>query len=212
MEQRTLGAHRVDRSTPVEETWGALGELVAAGKVRHLGISEAAPDTIRRAHATHPVAALQSEYSLWVREPERNGVLATVRQLGIGFVAYSPIGRGFLAGRIRSVDDLTADDFRRRYPRFQSGNLERNLRPVDQLVALASDMGVTAAQLALAWVLHQGDDIVPIPGTSRRTHLEENVAVVDIRLSADDLARTAQIMSPDVVAGDRCPDLSSVHI
>src|SRR3954452_11798114 len=162
--------HRVDRSVPIEETWGALHELVQAGKVRCVGISEAAPDTIRKAHNVHPVTALQTEWSLWTRDPEQNGVLDTVRELGIGFVAYSPLGRGFLSGAIRTVDDLEPDDFRRHNPRFQGENFARNLELVDRVREVAAQKGVTAGQLALAWVLAQGDDIVPIPGTKRRSY------------------------------------------
>ena len=159
--------HRVDRSTPIEETWGALAELVTAGKVRHLGISEASAATIRAAHAVHPITALQSEWSLWTRDVEENDVLATVRELGIGFVAYSPIGRGFLSGEIRTVDDLAPDDFRRNNPRFQGENFTKNLELVDKVREIAAEKGVTATQLALAWVLAQGEDVVPIPGTKR---------------------------------------------
>ncbi|HUW79011.1 MAG TPA: aldo/keto reductase, partial [Candidatus Nanopelagicaceae bacterium] len=168
--------HRVDRSVPVEETWGALKELVASGKVRHLGISEAAPETIRRAHAVHPITALQTEWSLWTRDAEENGVLATVRELGIGFVAYSPLGRGFLSGQIRTVDDLDTNDFRRHHPRFQGDNFKKNLELVERVREIASEKDVTPSQLALAWVLAQGNDVVPIPGTKRISYLEENVA------------------------------------
>ncbi len=163
--------HRVDPNTPIEETWGALDELVDAGKVRHLGISEAAPETIQRAHKVHPITAIQTEYSLWTRDPEENGVLDTARQLGIGFVAYSPLGRGFLSGQIRSIDDLAPDDFRRQNPRFQGENFQRNLELVDRVEEIARHKGVKPSQLALAWVLHQGPDVVPIPGTKRRTYL-----------------------------------------
>ena len=168
--------HRVDRDTPVEETWGALSELVAAGKVRHLGISEASAATIRKAHAVHPVTAVQTEWSLWTRDVEENGVLDTVRELGIGFVAYSPLGRGFLSGRFRSIDDLAPDDLRRNHPRFQGDNFARNLELVDRVREIADDKGVTASQLALAWVLARGEDVVPIPGTTRVENLEQNVA------------------------------------
>src|SRR5438445_136872 len=167
--------HRVDRTVPIEETVGAMAELVAAGKVRHLGLSEASPDTIRRAHAVHAITALQSEYSLWTRDPE-DGILQTTRELGIGFVAYSPLGRGFLTGRFRSPDDFAADDFRRFQPRFQGESFQRNLDLVERVTELAAEKGVTAGQLALAWVLAQGDDVVPIPGTKRRSYLEENIA------------------------------------
>ncbi len=204
--------HRVDPDTPVEETWGALHELVEAGKVRHLGISEAAPATIRRAHAVHPVTAVQTEYSLWTRDPEDNDVLATVRELGIGFVAYSPIGRGFLTGEIRSVDDLAPDDFRRHNPRFQGQNFTQNLELVDRVREIATGKGVTPSQLALAWVLHQGGDIVPIPGTKRVRYLEENAAAVDVELSADDLAAIDAAAPSGATAGDRYPDMSSVHV
>jgi len=181
--------HRIDRTVPVEETWGALGELVAAGKVRHLGISEAAPLTIRRAHAVHPITAVQTEWSLWTRDVEENGVLATVRELGIGFVPYSPLGRGFLSGRIRSIDDLDPTDVRRNHPRFQGDHFARNLELVDRINGLAHEKGVTPGQLALAWVLAQGDDVVPIPGTRHIAYLEENLGAIEVVLSADDLAR-----------------------
>src|SRR4051812_36607784 len=177
--------HRVDPDTPIEETVGAMAELVEEGKVRHLGLSEAAPDTLRRANALHPIAALQTEYSLWSRDPE-DEVLPACRELGVGFVPYSPLGRGFLSGAIRSIDDLEADDYRRFSPRFQGENFGRNLALVDRITELARDRGVTAAQLALAWVLAQGDDLVPIPGTKRVERLEENVAAADIALSEDE--------------------------
>jgi aryl-alcohol dehydrogenase-like predicted oxidoreductase len=203
--------HRVDRSTPIEETWGALAELVAAGKVRHLGISEASAATIRRAHAVHPITALQTEWSLWTRDVEENGVLATVRELGIGFVAYSPIGRGFLSGEIRSLDDLAPDDFRRHNPRFQGDNFARNLQLVDKVREIAQEKGVTATQLALAWVLAQGQDVVPIPGTKRVKYLEENTAAADITLSDDDRRRLAEVAPVGVTAGDRYPDMSPIN-
>jgi aryl-alcohol dehydrogenase-like predicted oxidoreductase len=180
--------HRVDPGTPIDETVGAMAELVQEGKVRHLGLSEAAPDTIRRAHAVHPIAAVQTEYSLWTRDPEAE-VLPTCRELGIGFVSYSPLGRGFLSGRFKSPEELDADDFRRSGPRFTGENLEANLRIVAKLEEIAAEKGVTSGQLALAWVLAQGDDIVPIPGTKRRSYLEENVAAADVELDDDDLAR-----------------------
>ena len=195
--------HRVDPDTPIEETFGALGELVAAGKVRYLGISEAAPQTIRRAHATHPLSAVQTEYSLFTRDVEDDGVLATVRELGIGFVPYSPLGRGFLSGRIRSIDDFDTDDFRRSSPRFQGENFTKNLEVLDQVVAIAERKGVTPSQLALAWVLAQGTDIVPIPGTRRIANLQENVAAVDITLSDDDLAAIDQVAPVGIAAGER---------
>jgi aryl-alcohol dehydrogenase-like predicted oxidoreductase len=204
--------HRVDPKTPIEDTWGALAELVEAGKVRHLGISEAAPATIRRAHAVHLVTAVQTEYSLWTRDPEDDGVLATVRELGIGFVAYSPLGRGFLSGEIRSIDDLADDDFRRHNPRFQGENFVKNLQLVDRVREIAEEKGVTPSQLALAWVLHQGSDIVPIPGTKRVRYLEENAAAVDIDLSPDELRGLDEAAPSGSTAGDRYPDMSSVHI
>jgi aryl-alcohol dehydrogenase-like predicted oxidoreductase len=203
--------HRVDPNTPVEDTWGAMKELVDAGKVRHLGISEAAPDTIRRAYGVHPITALQTEYSLWTRDPEENGVLDTVRELGIGFVAYSPLGRGFLSGEIRSIDDLAENDFRRHNPRFQGENFAKNLELVDRVREIAEEKGVTPSQLALAWVLHQGDDIVPIPGTKRVKYLEENVAAADIKLTPEDLARIDAAAPIGATSGERYPDMSSVN-
>jgi aryl-alcohol dehydrogenase-like predicted oxidoreductase len=202
--------HRVDVATPIEETVGAMAELVQEGKVRYLGLSEAAPATIRRAHAVHPISALQNEYSLWTRDPESD-VLATVRELGIGFVAYSPIGRGFLSGRIRSTDDLDAKDFRRHGPRFQDENLRHNLALVAEVEALAAEKGVTPSQLALAWVLSRGDDIVPIPGTKRRTYLEENAAAVDVELTPADLELLERAFPAGAAAGDRYPDMSTVN-
>ncbi|TQM11482.1 aldo/keto reductase [Pseudonocardia kunmingensis] len=202
--------HRVDRRVPVEETWGALAELVAAGKVRHLGVCEAAPATIRRAHAVHPVAAVQTEYSLWTRDPEVDGVLDTCRDSGIGFVAYSPMGRGFLTGAIRDPQELAVSDFRRHNPRFQRENVGRNLAMVERIGAIAEAKGVTAAQLSLAWVLHQG--VAAIPGTKRVGRLEENVAAADIVLDADDLVRIAAAAPVGGTAGDRYPDMSTVHI
>jgi aryl-alcohol dehydrogenase-like predicted oxidoreductase len=181
--------HRIDPDVPIEETVGALSELVREGKVRHLGLSEAAPDTIRRAHAVHPIAAVQTEYSLFTRDIEANGVLPTLRELGIGLVAYSPLGRGYLSGRFRSVDDLDPDDWRRTQPRFQGENAERNLALAARVTELAAELDVTPAQLALAWVLAQGDDVVPIPGTKRRSYLEQNAAAADVTLSEEDLAR-----------------------
>jgi aryl-alcohol dehydrogenase-like predicted oxidoreductase len=195
--------HRVDRSTPIEETVGALGELVQEGKVRYLGLSEASAQTIRRAHAEHPITAVQSEYSLWTREPE-DEVLGTLRELGIGFVAYSPLGRGFLSGAIRSVDDLDADDYRRFSPRFQGENFARNLELVARVEELAREKGVTAGQLALAWVLAQEQWIVPIPGTKRVAYLEENVRAAEVALTPEDLRRIADAL-PEA-AGARYPE------
>ncbi|WP_100499840.1 aldo/keto reductase [Geodermatophilus chilensis] len=208
--------HRVDTTVPVEDTWGALRELVEAGKVRHVGISEAAPETIRRAHAVQPVTAVQTEYSLWTRDPEDDGVLATCAELGIGFVAYSPIGRGFLSGQIRSIDDLAPDDFRRRNPRFQGEAFARNLELVDRVREIADEKGVTATQLALAWVMAQSDRagrpvIVPIPGTKRVAYLEENAAAADVRLTEEDLRRLDEAAPVGATAGDRYPDMSTVH-
>jgi aryl-alcohol dehydrogenase-like predicted oxidoreductase len=203
--------HRVDRSTPIEDTWGALAELVAQGKVRHLAISEAAIPTIRRAHAVHPVAAVQTEYSLVSRDPEA-ALLAELRSLGIGFIAYAPLGRGMLAGRINSPDDLGADDFRRGLPRFQSENLVHNAGLVRRIARLAEDRGVTLPQLALAWVLAKSDDIVPIPGTKTRTRLVENLAATALRLTAEDMALLDRLAPPGSTAGDRYPDMSGVNV
>jgi aryl-alcohol dehydrogenase-like predicted oxidoreductase len=203
--------HRVDPGVPVEDTWGALGELVGAGKVRHLGISEAAPGTIRKAHATHPVTALQTEWSLWTRDPEENGVLDTVRELGIGFVAYSPLGRGFLSGAMRSIDDLEPGDFRRHNPRFQGDNFARNLELVDKVNELAAAKGVTASQVALAWLSAQGEHVVPIPGTKRVRYLEENAAADDVRLTDDELKAIDDAFPVGATAGDRYPDMSTVN-
>ena len=180
--------HRIDPNTPIEETVGALAELVAEGKVRHIGLSEAAPETIRRAHAVHPIAAVQTEYSLWSRDVEAE-VLPTLRELGIGLVAYSPLGRGFLSGRFRSTDELDENDFRRHQPRFTGDNIEQNRRLVEKLEEIATEKECTTGQLALAWVLAQGDDIVPIPGTKRRAYLEENLGAADVVLTAGDLQR-----------------------
>jgi aryl-alcohol dehydrogenase-like predicted oxidoreductase len=180
--------HRMDPDTPIEDTVGALAELVQEGKIRHIGLSEAAPETIRRAHAVHPIAAVQTEYSLFTRDLEAD-ILPTLRELGIGLVAYSPLGRGFLSGRFNSAEDLDADDWRRTQPRFQGENAERNLALASTVADLAAGKGITPAQLALAWVLAQGDDIVPIPGTKRRTYLEQNAGALDVELSGDDLAR-----------------------
>lgn len=204
--------HRVDKKVPIEETVGAMAELVRAGKVRHIGLSEASPETIRRAHAVHPITALQTEYALWSRDPEER-LLPTVRELGIGFVAYAPIGRGFLSGRFRSPDDVGDEgDFRSRHPRFQGDNFRRNRELVERLEALAAEKGVTPAQLALAWVLHQGDDIVPIPGTKHRTYLQENVAAVEIELSEEDLGRIDKAAPRGVTAGDRYADMSNIDV
>ena len=192
--------HRVDPNTPIEETVGAMAELVEEGKVLHLGLSEAAPETIRRAHAVHPITALQTEYSLWTRDPEAE-ILPTCRELGIGFVPYSPLGRGFLTGRFSSPDDFEEGDFRRSNPRFDRANFEANQRIVAKLREIAEEKGVTAAQLALAWVLAQGDDIVPIPGTRRRNYLEENAAATEVELTGEDLARIEAEL-PEV-SGDR---------
>ncbi len=201
--------HRVDPEVPIEETVGAMSGLVREGKVRHLGLSEAAPATIRRAHAVHPITALQNEYSLWTRDPEGE-VLATVRELGIGFVAYSPLGRGFLTGRYRSPADFGPNDFRRQTPRFQDENLRKNLAILDRVEAAAREKGVTPGQIALAWVLGKGEDIVPIPGTKRRGYLEENVAAASIRLSAAEMARLDEAVPRGATAGDRYADMSAV--
>jgi aryl-alcohol dehydrogenase-like predicted oxidoreductase len=197
--------HRVDRAVPIEDTVGAMSRLVEAGKVRFLGLSEAAPATIRRAHAVHPISALQTEYSLWSRDPE-DELLATVRELGITFVAYSPLGRGFLTGRFAKFEDLPEKDYRRFSPRFQGENFEKNLALVDKVSEIARDRGVKPAQLALAWVLAQGEDIVPIPGTTRREHLEENLAALDIALSADELARIDAVAPKGAASGPRYPE------
>jgi aryl-alcohol dehydrogenase-like predicted oxidoreductase len=202
--------HRVDNETPIEETVGAMKELVDAGKVRHLGLSEAAPDTIRRAHAVHPITALQTEYSLWERSPE-DEILPTVRELGIGFVPYSPLGRGFLSGQIKSLDDLAEDDFRRHGPRFQGENFQKNLDLVEQVEEIAKEKGVTPSQLALAWVLAQGEDVVPIPGTKRVKYLEENIGSLDVKLTDDDLRRIDEAFPKGAAAGDRYPDMSTVN-
>jgi aryl-alcohol dehydrogenase-like predicted oxidoreductase len=204
--------HRVDPDTPIEDTVGAMAELVRAGKVRHLGLSEAAPATIRRAHAVHPISALQTEYSLWTRDPEQD-VLATCRELGIGFVAYSPLGRGFLTGRFQRAADVPTDDYRRTHPRFIEENFSRNRDLVRNVEIIAREKGCSAGQLALAWVLAQGDDIVPIPGTTRRDHLDENLAALDLDLTADDRRRLADAVPPTAVAGPRYPEraMRAVH-
>jgi aryl-alcohol dehydrogenase-like predicted oxidoreductase len=189
-------------NVPIEETVGAMSELVEAGKVRFLGLSEAAPETIRKAHATHPIAAVQTELSLWSRDAEAD-VLPTVRELGIGYVAYSPLGRGFLTGQIKSPEDFPEDDFRRFHPRFTGENFEKNISLVREVEAMAKEKGCTTAQLALAWVLAQGDDIVPIPGTKRRKYLDENIAALDVELSSDDLRRLDEILPPGAAAGER---------
>lgn len=194
--------HRVDPDTPIEETVGAMAELVTEGKVRFLGLSEAAPATLRKAHATHPITALQTEYSLWSREPE-DQLLATCEELGIGFVPYSPLGRGFLSGEIKSIDDLAADDFRRSNPRFMGENFQKNLDLVEAVSGIAKDKGVTAAQLALAWVLAQGEHLVPIPGTRRIRTLEENIAATEITLTPEDLSRIEDVFPKNAASGHR---------
>jgi aryl-alcohol dehydrogenase-like predicted oxidoreductase len=196
--------HRVDPQTPIEETVGEMARLVDEGKVRFLGLSEAGPETIRRAHAVHPITALQTEYSLWSREPE-DGLFAVTRELGIGFVPYSPLGRGFLTGQYRSVEDFAPDDYRRHSPRFQGENFAKNLQLVDRVAQLAADKKVTPAQLALAWVLAQGDDLVPIPGTRSPARLAENVGALDVRFTADELAAIDAILPPGSAAGPRYP-------
>ena len=202
--------HRVDRTTPIEDTVGAMAELVKAGKVRHIGLSEAAPATIRRAHAVHSITALQTEYSLWSRDPE-DEILPTVRALGIGFVSYSPIGRGFLSGRFKTIDDLEPNDFRRNSPRFKGENFERNLDLVRDIEAIARAKGVTPAQLAIAWVLARGNDIVPIPGSKSIGHLEENIAAAEITLTASELARIDEAAPKGIAAGDRYARMATVN-
>jgi aryl-alcohol dehydrogenase-like predicted oxidoreductase len=199
--------HRVDPKTPIEETVGAMAELVAAGKVRYLGLSEAAPETIRRAHAVHPISALQTEYSVWARQPEAE-ILPTLRELGIGFVPYSPLGRGFLTGSVRTLDGLAEDDFRRFQPRFQGDNLEANIAIVEWIDEIAAAHDVTPAQVALAWVPAQGEDVVPIPGTKQRRYVEENVGALDVELTAEELAA---LDSTGQAAGDRYADMSGVN-
>ena len=201
--------HRVDKTVAIEETVGAMAELVEAGKVRYLGLSEASPDTIRRAHAVHPITALQTEYSLWTRDPE-DEILATTRELGIGFVAYSPLGRGFLTGRFRSEDDFAADDFRKYQPRFKGESFQRNWDLLERMQEFAAAKEATPGQIALAWVLAQGDDVVPIPGTKRRTYLEENAAATEIELTKEDLARLDELFPRGAASGDRYADMSTI--
>ncbi len=202
---RGVSEHRVDPNTPIEETAGAMAELVKTGKVRYLGLSEASPQTLRRAVKVHPIAALQTEYSLWTRDPE-NGILATCRELGIGFVAYSPLGRGFLTGQFQRFEDFAADDYRRNSPRFQGENFQKNLDLVRRVEEIAREKGCKPSQLALAWVLAQGNDVVPIPGTKRRKYLEENVGAVEVKLSKDDLRRIEEVFPADAAAGERYPE------
>jgi aryl-alcohol dehydrogenase-like predicted oxidoreductase len=203
--------HRVDPTVPIEDTVGAMAELVRQGKVRYLGLSEAAPATIRRAHAVHPITALQTEYSLWSRDPE-DEILPAIRALGIGFVPYSPLGRGFLTGRFRRAEDLPQDDHRLGMPRFQGENFQKNLAIVERITAIAAEKSVTPAQLALAWVLAQGQDIVPIPGTKRRTYLEQNVAAVAVMLTREDLQRIGEAVPKGAAAGHRYADMSHVTL
>ncbi len=202
--------HRVDTTVAIEETIGAMAELVRAGKVRFLGMSEAGSSTIRRAHKVHPITALQTEYSLWSRDAE-DDVLPTVRELGIGFVAYSPIGRGFLSGRYKTIDDFEATDYRRNSPRFQGENFAKNLALVKEIERIAKKKRVTPAQLAIAWLLHRGDDIVPIPGSKSIAHLEENAAAVDVQLSPEEVARIDEVAPKGVAAGDRYPNMALVN-
>ena len=204
--------HRVDPQVPIEETVGAMAGLVQAGKVRHLGLSEASAATLERASKVHPIAALESEYSLWTRDPEHNGVLDACRRLGISLVAYSPLGRGFLTGAIRTPEDFDADDYRRSSPRFIGDNFARNLQLVDKVKSLATDKGCSPAQLALAWVLAQGPDVLAIPGTKRRSRLDENLGALDVRLSSDELAAISRIFPIDAVAGERYAPASMTHI
>jgi aryl-alcohol dehydrogenase-like predicted oxidoreductase len=199
--------HRVDRSVPIEETVGAMSRLVEEGKVRYLGLSEAAPSTIRRAHRTYPISALQTEYSLWSRDPE-DEIISTCRELGISFVAYSPLGRGFLSGKIQSVDDLDPGDWRRNMPRFVGDNFAKNLDLVRHVQELAAAKGCTPSQVALAWVLTQGEDMLPIPGTTRRAHLEENLAALDVSFTPEELAHINEIAPKGVAAGDRYPEMA----
>lgn len=204
--------HRVDRSVPIEDTVGAMADLVKAGKVRYLGLSEASAQTLARACAVHPISALQSEYSLWTRDPESNSTLAACRRLGVSLVAYSPLGRGFLTGALRSAADFAEDDYRRQSPRFQGENFVRNLKLAEAVQSLAQQHGCTPAQLALAWVLAQGQDIVPIPGTKRRRYLEENLGALSVQLSAQELAQLDAVFPPDVAAGSRYPQAAMASI
>ncbi|MGI4787787.1 MAG: aldo/keto reductase [Janthinobacterium lividum] len=201
--------HRVDKTVPIEDTVGAMAELVQAGKVKYLGLSEASAATIRRAHAVHPISALQSEYSLWSRDPE-GAILDTLRELGIGFVPYSPLGRGFLTGQFQKPEDIPEGDFRRHNPRFQGENFTKNLKLVDEVKKLAESKNITPSQLALAWVLSRGTDFVPIPGTKRTKYLRENVGAVDVELSADELARLDEIAPKGIAAGDRYPSMATI--
>jgi aryl-alcohol dehydrogenase-like predicted oxidoreductase len=202
--------HRVDANVPIEETVGAMAELVKAGKVKYLGLSEAAPQTVRRAHRVHPISALQTEYSLWSRDPE-DEILPTIRDLGIGFVPYSPLGRGFLTGQIRKSEDLAADDYRHNSPRFQGENFQKNLALVGEITAIAASRKCKPAQLALAWVLAQGNDIVPIPGTKRRDYLDENLGALDVVLTKQDLVRIDRALPQGAAAGSRYPDMAAVN-
>ncbi len=203
--------HRVDPTVPIEETVGAMADLVRNGKVRFLGLSEAAPDTIRRAHAVHPISALQTEYSLWTRDVEQDGVLDTVRDLGIGFVAYSPLGRGFLTGKFQTYEDLPEGDYRRTNPRFQGANFQKNLDLLRAIEEMARVKGITPSQLALAWVLAQGNDIVPIPGTKRTNYLEQNADAIKVNLTAEELRRIEEVFPAGATAGERYADMSTVH-
>lgn len=198
--------HRVDPNTPIEETVGAMSRLVEEGKIRYIGLSEASAETLRKANDVHPITALQSEYSLWTRDVEENDVKKTAHELGVGLVPYSPLGRGFLSGEIRNFDDLAEDDYRRQSPRFQGENFDKNLKLVEKVEEMAKEKGITASQLALAWVLAQGDDIVPIPGTKRRKYIESNAAAVDVELSEEDLRRIDEVFPKDAAAGTRYPE------
>ena len=204
--------HRVDKKVPIEETWGAMKGLVESGKVRHLGISEASSETIRKANTVHPITAVQTEWSLWTRDVEENGILETVRELGIGFVAYSPLGRGFLSGEIRSIDDLDPGDVRRTHPRFQGDNFVKNLELVDRVTQIAEKKGITPSQLALAWVLAQGNDVVPIPGTKKIKYLDENIDALDVVLTPADLQLIDAAAPKGITAGDRYANMSNVNI